>query len=132
MSLIQASELPLSVLIVGVGQADFSQMDSLDADRKKLSMGGRIARRDIVQFVALKDFATPGAPLTTEGVAAVSRQLLAEIPQQLLEFMEMARILPNPRPTFPPPAAVPVAPVVGLEDVHLHPHGATAGAGATV
>jgi hypothetical protein len=93
------------------------------------------ACKEVQNADALKDFATPGggAPLTTEGVAAVSRQLLlAEIPQQLLAFMEMARILPNPRPTFPPPAAVPVAPVVGLEDVYLHPHGATAGAGATV
>ena len=35
-SIVAASALPLSVLIVGVGNADFSQMEGLDGDRRKL------------------------------------------------------------------------------------------------
>ena len=31
-ALVQASKLPMSVIIVGVGQADFSDMHELDAD----------------------------------------------------------------------------------------------------
>lgn len=32
----RGSELPLSIIIVGVGSADFSAMDELDADEKPL------------------------------------------------------------------------------------------------
>ena len=38
-SIISASELPLSILIVGVGNADFSTMEVLDGDKKRLSCG---------------------------------------------------------------------------------------------
>lgn len=34
-AIIAASSLPLSIIIVGVGGADFSAMDLLDADDKK-------------------------------------------------------------------------------------------------
>ena len=40
----------------GVGDADFSAMDALDADDKLLSDGSRKAVRDIVQFVSFRDF----------------------------------------------------------------------------
>jgi len=47
---VAGSGLPLSIIIVGVGSADFDQMDALDADdaplySKKLN---RYASRDIV------------------------------------------------------------------------------------
>ena len=43
---------PLSVIIVGVGTANFSAMDQLDADDHALrSSRGQDAARDIVQFV---------------------------------------------------------------------------------
>ena len=34
--IVYGSELPLSIIIVGVGAADFSAMDELDADEKPL------------------------------------------------------------------------------------------------
>ena len=46
-----ASDLPMSVIIVGVGNEDFSAMEQLDGDEQRLSSGGRYASRDIVQFV---------------------------------------------------------------------------------
>ncbi|CAN7004610.1 unnamed protein product [Brassica oleracea var. botrytis] len=56
-ALVSASDLPLSILIVGVGGADFKEMEILDADRgdRLESSTGRLASRDIVQFVALRD-----------------------------------------------------------------------------
>ena len=45
----QASALPLSIIIVGIGDADFEAMDVLDGDDVRLSSRGRYAERDIVQ-----------------------------------------------------------------------------------
>ena len=43
--------LPMSLIIVGVGKGDMSEMNILDADKKSLSLRGVRAKRDIVQFV---------------------------------------------------------------------------------
>ncbi len=99
-SIVSAADLPLSILIVGVGNADFTQMDALDGDKQKLSYRGKQASRDIVQFVPMRDFASKtagGVPV----LADISRALLAEIPDQLLGFMGQRRIGPNPRPSMP-------------------------------
>lgn len=50
-ALVQASNLPMSVIIVGVGNEDFTAMEQLDGDEKRLSHNGVYAERDIVQFV---------------------------------------------------------------------------------
>ena len=50
-ALVEASSLPMSVIIVGVGNADFEAMEALDGDDGRLSAGGVYAQRDIVQFV---------------------------------------------------------------------------------
>ena len=54
----RGSDLPLSIVIVGVGTANFSQMDTLDADEKPLYSHayGKTMSRDIVQFVPFKDY----------------------------------------------------------------------------
>lgn len=49
LQVIRASSLPMSIIIVGVGNADFSSMETLDSDNKKLTMNGQTAARDIVQ-----------------------------------------------------------------------------------
>ncbi|KAK8684419.1 hypothetical protein V6N13_040448 [Hibiscus sabdariffa] len=56
-ALVKASDLPLSILIVGVGGADFKEMEILDADKGERleSSTGRVASRDIVQFVSFRD-----------------------------------------------------------------------------
>ena len=46
---VQLSELPCSIIIVGVGNADFSAMEELDGDDGILRDGsGRACYRDIV------------------------------------------------------------------------------------
>jgi hypothetical protein len=46
---------PLSIIIVGVGTADFSNMERLDGDNGLFNSKGKRAPRDIVQFVPFRD-----------------------------------------------------------------------------
>ncbi|XP_071709843.1 protein BONZAI 3-like isoform X2 [Rutidosis leptorrhynchoides] len=87
-ALVRASDLPLSILIVGVGNADFKQMEILDADNGKRleSSTGRIATRDIVQFVPMRN--------VHHGEASVVQALLEELPGQFLTYMTSRDIKP--------------------------------------
>lgn len=56
-AIVNASRLPMSIIIVGVGNADFSAMEFLDGDDGCLrSLTGEAAMRDIVQFVPFRKF----------------------------------------------------------------------------
>ncbi|KAB2630104.1 protein BONZAI 3-like [Pyrus ussuriensis x Pyrus communis] len=87
-ALVRASNLPLSILIVGVGNADFKQMEILDADngQRLESSTGRIATRDIVQFVPMRD--------VQSGQISVVQGLLEELPGQFLSYMRSMDIKP--------------------------------------
>eukprot|EP00033_Pygsuia_biforma_P003846 GCRY01004214.1.p1 GENE.GCRY01004214.1~~GCRY01004214.1.p1 ORF type:complete len:521 (+),score=150.90 GCRY01004214.1:163-1725(+) len=78
----KASTLPLSIIIVGVGTADFSSMDALDDDE------GKLFSRDIVQFVPFHRF--------QQAPTALAEETLREIPPQFLEYMKRNGIRPNP------------------------------------
>lgn len=87
-AIVQASALPMSIIIVGVGGADFEMMEELDADDRLLSAGGRTAQRDIVQFVPFRNFqqSTP---------AALAQCVLAEVPGQLTGYYGARGISPQ-------------------------------------
>ncbi|KAF5204581.1 Bonzai-like protein [Thalictrum thalictroides] len=87
-ALVKASDLPLSILIVGVGGADFKEMEVLDADKGERleSTAGRIASRDIVQFVPFRD--------VQSGEFLIVQSLLAELPLQFLTYMRRRNIHP--------------------------------------
>ncbi|WCJ43238.1 Calcium-dependent phospholipid-binding Copine family protein [Euphorbia peplus] len=87
-ALVKASDLPLSILIVGVGAADFKQMEILDADdgRRLESSTGRVATRDIVQFVPMRE--------VHSGQISVVQALLEELPGQFLSYMRCRDIKP--------------------------------------
>ncbi|XP_075667004.1 protein BONZAI 3-like [Castanea sativa] len=90
-TLVKASDLPLSILIVGVGGADFREMEVLDADngRRLESSTGRVATRDIVQFVPMRE--------VHSGQISVVQALLEELPGQFLTYMRSRDInLPGP------------------------------------
>jgi len=72
---------PLSIVIVGVGEADFQTMEMLDGDDTT------IADRDIVQFVAFRDVGSNPSRLAEE--------LLREIPSQCEDYMALHNIKPN-------------------------------------
>nr|CAN74634.1 hypothetical protein VITISV_032757 [Vitis vinifera] len=88
-ALVRASDLPLSILIVGVGGADFKQMEILDADdgRRLESSTGRVATRDIVQFVPMRE--------VRGGQTSVVQALLEELPGQFLTYMRSRDIKPG-------------------------------------
>lgn len=87
-ALVKASDLPLSILIVGVGGADYKEMEILDADKGERleSTTGRVASRDIVQFVPFRD--------VDSGEVSVVQSLLAELPSQFLTYMRTRDIHP--------------------------------------
>lgn len=67
-AIVHASHLPMSVIIVGVGNADFTDMQILDGDDGILrSPKGEPVLRDIVQFVPFKDFKHVGGRFSGEG-----------------------------------------------------------------
>ena len=59
--LVSLSEMPCSVIIIGVGQEDFEDMRELDGDQDLLiDYDDRMADRDIVQFVEFEKAAQKG------------------------------------------------------------------------
>ena len=70
---VQGSVLPLSIIIVGIGAADFEQMDHLDADDNPLFSRklNRYASRDIVQFVPFRELKNDPYKLAKEVLAEV-------------------------------------------------------------
>lgn len=80
--IIEASKtVPLSIIIIGIGGANFKKMEALDADNELLqsSDGQRKAARDICQFVAFREY-EHGPP---ERLGAA---VLAELPQNIVEY----------------------------------------------
>ena len=58
-AIVNASDLPMSIIIVGVGSADFGPMEYLAGDDGIVkTVNGRKAKRDIVQFIPFRKFRT--------------------------------------------------------------------------
>jgi hypothetical protein len=112
--IIRASSLPLSILMVGVGEADFGplQQQLVLKEGARLRNARSIAARHPVQFVALKDL----IKTTTSAVADVecgggsgevvdigldkevlAKALLQQLPRDLCEYMQMHKIPPQPQ-----------------------------------
>ncbi|XP_034718586.1 copine-3-like isoform X2 [Etheostoma cragini] len=86
-AIVEASRLPMSVIIVGVGGADFSEMEALDSDDKLLrTPRGDVASRDIVQFVPFRDF--------QGNSVALAQSVLAELPDQVASFFKSYNLKP--------------------------------------
>ncbi|KAI8771714.1 copine-9 [Biomphalaria glabrata] len=94
-AIVQASTLPMSIIIVGVGNADFTEMNILDGDVERLSYQGRVAERDIVQFVPFRNFLTTGSNMKVAN-AYLAKEVLAEVPDQILSYMKRYNIKPKP------------------------------------
>jgi hypothetical protein len=87
---VTASNYPLSIIIVGVGNADFSAMEALDSDDALLrDHKGRTAARDIVQFVPFRKY--QGNPYM------LAKEVLAEVPAQLTGYMKLHNLPPMPK-----------------------------------
>lgn len=97
-AIVRASALPLSIIIIGVGEADFTQMNELDSDNMMITDDtGAVAKRDIVQFVPYNKHKTFKEKLAEE--------TLKELPGQFLSYMKINGITPaapklNSQPTL--------------------------------
>jgi hypothetical protein len=81
-ALASVADAPLSVVIVGIGNADFSAMQFLDDFEKRSGV-----HRDIVQFVQFSAHEHNKTSLT--------RATLEEIPDQLVQFFSSRGIMPQ-------------------------------------
>nr|XP_026695754.1 copine-3 [Ciona intestinalis] len=89
-AIVRASNLPLSIIIIGVGNADFTAMEFLDGDQGVLAslVDGTKAARDIVQFVPFRKFKLSSA-------GALSSTVLGEIPRQVTEYFSIRNMPPG-------------------------------------
>ena len=84
----EASKLPISIIIIGLGNANFTNMKILDGDDEPLTnTRGEKCFRDIVQFVAFNEFQNDPNQL--------AKEVLAEIPQQIVEYYQSQGIEPE-------------------------------------
>mmetsp|Transcript_18886 Transcript_18886/g.38763 ORF Transcript_18886/g.38763 Transcript_18886/m.38763 type:complete len:638 (-) Transcript_18886:449-2362(-) len=79
--LAKAGEEPLSVVILGIGDADFSGMEFLDAFDAETERG-----RDITKFVEFNDY---------KSYNALTEAVLDEIPEQLVSYFYERGIMPG-------------------------------------
>ena len=79
--LVEASDDPLSIVIVGIGDADFTGMEFLDEHDPSNESG-----RDITKFVRFSDY---------KSFNALTEAVLDEIPDQLVEFFFDRNMMPG-------------------------------------
>ncbi|ETE72623.1 Copine-8, partial [Ophiophagus hannah] len=96
-AIVNAAKLPMSIIIVGVGQAEFDAMVELDGDDVRITSRGRTAERDIVQFVPFRDYIDRTGNHVLS-MARLAKDVLAEIPDQFISYMKGRGIKPNPAP----------------------------------
>ena len=82
--IVEGSYLPLSIVIVGIGNEDFSFMETLDGDEIPLrNSKGELRKRDIVQFIKFNNFKNNNAINIGTDFA---EEVLKEIPKQIDEY----------------------------------------------
>ena len=92
-ALVEASFLPISVIIIGIGTGDFGNMDVLDADENPLfDKNRRKADRDLVQFVPFNNF--------KDNPQKLAEEVLEEIPRQVVEYYQHHKIEPKEEGEF--------------------------------
>jgi Copine/C2 domain len=87
-AIVAAAELPLSIVIVGIGSAEKPLLEALDGDEKRLCDSvGIPASRDIVQYVPFQKHRGDSAKLAEE--------VLSEIPDQLVSYFRSQGMRPG-------------------------------------
>ncbi len=85
--LIDCALLPLSVIIVGIGKANFSRMIRLDGDEEPLTdYNGRVTKRDLVQFIEYEKFKNGEF---NGNYVELCEEVLKEIPKQIEDYYSM-------------------------------------------
>nr|CAH8824082.1 unnamed protein product [Trichobilharzia regenti] len=97
-AVIEASFLPVSIIVLGVGGGKFPEMEILDQDFGLLKVGQEQACRDNVQFVQMRRFlrlAADGSDSIRWSKVALAKEVLAELPSQILEYLDKNHLSPR-------------------------------------
>ena len=87
-ALVEGSFLPLSVIIIGIGNDHFQEMIELDGDDNPITDSKGVKRaRDLVQFVPFNKYKNNPTKL--------AEQVLEEVPRQIIEYYNMNNIYPS-------------------------------------
>ena len=87
-AIIEASFLPFSLIIIGIGNDHFQEMIELDGDEAPLiSSNGTKIMRDVVQFVRFNTYRNNPDELAAK--------VLEELPNQIVQYYTMINIFPN-------------------------------------
>ena len=82
--IVEASVLPLSIVVIGIGPGKFNFMEVLDGDEQKLTDSrGIVRKRDIVQFIEFNKFKKNKSYMNESDFA---EEVLKEIPRQIDEY----------------------------------------------
>ena len=82
--IVEGSKLPLSIVIIGIGDTNFTNMHILDGDEVPLiDSFGKIRKRDIVQFVEFNKFKEKDK---INSGTELAEEVLKEIPRQIEEY----------------------------------------------
>uniref|UniRef100_A0A8C9T8T7 Copine 5 n=1 Tax=Scleropages formosus TaxID=113540 RepID=A0A8C9T8T7_SCLFO len=83
--------------IVNVSVVLLGPMVELDGDEIRISSRGKLAERDIVQFVPFRDYMDRTGNHVLS-MARLAKDVLAEIPEQFISYMKSRAIKPNQDP----------------------------------
>ena len=81
----RAAYLPISIIIIGVGNADFSSMEQLDGDQGLYDSKGQKCPRDLVQFVQFNQF---------NDIVSLQTEVLKELPRQVVQYYQSMGVQP--------------------------------------
>ena len=85
--LVEASKLPISLIIIGIGKTNFNNMIKLDSDDGLLKdYKGNQCIRDIVQFVPFNEY---------KNGEKLARAVLEELPEQVVEYYKYMKLSPT-------------------------------------
>ncbi|KAJ3226957.1 hypothetical protein HK099_003749 [Clydaea vesicula] len=91
-SIVQASVLPFSIIVVGVGSCDLQEFFNLESENGLLKNSlGETAQREIAQFVPTSDFELVTGEIVTHSV-------LALVPGQVMQYLNLNGIKPVASP----------------------------------
>ncbi|KAJ9464977.1 Protein BONZAI 3 [Diplonema papillatum] len=87
---VECATEPISVIIIGVGDGPFADMEYLDGDDRPLvSSDGKMPNRDLVGFVPFREF--------QDDPEQLARETLKEIPKQFTKWAKLYKVKPPSR-----------------------------------
>ena len=82
---VKSTSLPVSIIIIGIGDADFLNMKFLDADSEPLfcQRTQTFSKRDNVQFVEFNKY--------KNDIEKLAQETLMELPRQMIDYFQSNR-----------------------------------------